>query len=165
MTDHGTERTPPSTSHLPPAPREAVHATDVWVSLSIAVVLALIAATIALWPTEQNAKTAPQAAVALQSTKAPVSADPQEARPAAQNAPQNLPTRFTNPFDASEVFEFPPGTTGDAARASVAETLLQRGRERQAQIGGATHDRGHGRPLPPLQSPALASESIFRKPT
>lgn len=42
------------------------------------------------------------------------------------------PVQFRNPFDASEVFEFPPGTNDDNARESVAEMLLQRARGRQA---------------------------------
>jgi hypothetical protein len=41
------------------------------------------------------------------------------------------PVRFTNPFDASEVFEFPPGTSDEQARQSVAAILLQRARDRQ----------------------------------
>jgi len=41
------------------------------------------------------------------------------------------PVRFGNPFDASEVFEFPPGTSVDQARQSVAAILLQRARDRQ----------------------------------
>jgi hypothetical protein len=42
----------------------------------------------------------------------------------------DLPMRFRNPFDASEVFEFPPGTTPIQARDAVAELLSQRARER-----------------------------------
>ena len=41
------------------------------------------------------------------------------------------PLRFANPFDAEEVFEFPAGTSEDAARDAVAEILMQRARERQ----------------------------------
>jgi hypothetical protein len=41
------------------------------------------------------------------------------------------PVRFSNPFDASEVFEFPSGTSDEQARQSVAEILLQRARDRQ----------------------------------
>lgn len=41
------------------------------------------------------------------------------------------PVRFSNPFDASEVFEFPPGTSDEQARQSVAAILVQRARDRQ----------------------------------
>lgn len=50
-----------------------------------------------------------------------------------------------NPFDATEVFEFPAGTTKTVARKAVAEQLLQRARDRLGQQGvgikhaGASH--------------------------
>ena len=42
--------------------------------------------------------------------------------------------RISNPFDATEVFEFPAGTSRDDGREQVAQILLQRARERQAQL-------------------------------
>ena len=44
------------------------------------------------------------------------------------------PVRVKNPFDESEVFELPAGTTKAEARAYVEEVLLQRAAERQAYI-------------------------------
>jgi hypothetical protein len=44
-----------------------------------------------------------------------------------------------NPFDRSEVFEFPPGTSLEDARQSVAELLLQRARTRSIQLSYTTH--------------------------
>jgi hypothetical protein len=41
------------------------------------------------------------------------------------------PVRFANPFDRSETFEFPPGTTRDEARDAVAQMLIERARERR----------------------------------
>jgi hypothetical protein len=41
--------------------------------------------------------------------------------------------RVVNPFDATEVFEFPAGTSHADGRAKVAQILLQRARERQSQ--------------------------------
>jgi hypothetical protein len=49
----------------------------------------------------------------------------------AEPAPQAAPVRYANPFDASEVFELPAGTSRSAAREAVAEMLLQRALERQ----------------------------------
>lgn len=43
---------------------------------------------------------------------------------------QGEPVRIRNPFDSSEIFEFPPGTSVTAARRSVANLLLERGRDR-----------------------------------
>jgi hypothetical protein len=44
---------------------------------------------------------------------------------------QPVPVKFTNPFDANEVFEFPPGTSETEARDAVASMLLERARERR----------------------------------
>jgi len=42
--------------------------------------------------------------------------------------------KFTNPFDKSEVFEYPPGTTEAEAREATSQVLLQRAVERKDQI-------------------------------
>jgi hypothetical protein len=41
------------------------------------------------------------------------------------------PVTYANPFDATEVFQFPSGTSESEARQSVAELLMQRARERK----------------------------------
>jgi hypothetical protein len=51
-----------------------------------------------------------------------------EPPPPTSTAPE--PLRYPNPFDASEVFEFPPGTSEVEARDAVADLLLQRARDR-----------------------------------
>lgn len=51
------------------------------------------------------------------------------------------PVVFANPFDKSEVFEFPEGTTEAEARAAVTEILMERARERYAQLDAASHKR------------------------
>ena len=43
--------------------------------------------------------------------------------------------RVRNPFDKSEVFEFPAGTSQAESREKVAQILLDRARERQARLG------------------------------
>jgi hypothetical protein len=68
-----------------------------------------------------------------------LTADASEARwtpiVATADEPQSEPpVRVTNPFDASEVFEFPAGTTRAEARALMNEMLMQRARERYTQI-------------------------------
>lgn len=57
----------------------------------------------------------------------------------APSAPAPEPVRMKNPFDRSEVFEFPPGTSLEDARQSVAELLLQRARTRSIQLSYTTH--------------------------
>lgn len=50
---------------------------------------------------------------------------------APQQSAESKPVRFANPFDADEVFEFPPGTTEIQARDAVADVLLKRAMSRQ----------------------------------
>lgn len=52
------------------------------------------------------------------------------AQPQEPQEPQGPPVRVKNPFDATEVFEFPAGTTGAEARRKIAELLLQRAVDR-----------------------------------
>jgi hypothetical protein len=44
-----------------------------------------------------------------------------------------------NPFDATEVFEFPAGTGKTEAREAVAKRLLERARDRGSQAVGTKH--------------------------
>jgi hypothetical protein len=44
---------------------------------------------------------------------------------------QRPPVRVRNPFDATEVFEFPAGTSETEAREATAELLLERARDRR----------------------------------
>lgn len=48
--------------------------------------------------------------------------------------PAGQPVLVRNPFDRGEVFEFPPGTSEEEARAWVADALMQRAMERQAHV-------------------------------
>jgi hypothetical protein len=72
--------------------------------------------------TAQEQKTSVVAPAPRSATRTP------QMSPPASTAPE--PVRYTNPFDASEVFEFPPGTTEVEARDAVADLLLQRARDR-----------------------------------
>ena len=69
-------------------------------------------------------------------TPTPVAATPVAPQPAA--APGE-PVRYKNPFDHSEVFEFPPGTSPTEARQAVAELLMERARDRHVQFVGRPH--------------------------
>jgi hypothetical protein len=51
---------------------------------------------------------------------------------ASDEEPEGEPVRFANPFDASEVFEFPPGTNEAEARDAVRRMLVERAMERQS---------------------------------
>ena len=54
-------------------------------------------------------------------------------RPALLTNSVNPTVRVINPFDATEVFEFPAGTSRTESHEKVAQILLQRARERQSQ--------------------------------
>lgn len=67
---------------------------------------------------------------------------------AVTESPEQDPVRFVNPFDASEVFEFPAQTSESDAQAAVAELLLKRAQGRleaspslQRLDKTATHER------------------------
>jgi len=53
-------------------------------------------------------------------------------RPAPVAVPQPLPVQIVNPFDKTEVFQFPAGTSDDESREKVAQILMQRARDRQS---------------------------------
>jgi hypothetical protein len=61
----------------------------------------------------------------------PVSAPTPPEMPASPPPPEGETVRFRNPFDRTEVFEFPPGTSTAEARAAVADLLAQRAHDRQ----------------------------------
>jgi len=142
-------------SHIPPAPREVAHTNDIWVSLCVAIALGLAAVTIALWPSPQHAEAASQTEVPLLVPDTPLS----NSGPRAGSS-EDSPRRFANPFDTTEVFEFPAGTTEDDARQSVAEILFERARERGTQT--RTVKRAPDSPATPLRIPQLVSKTIFK---
>ena len=59
----------------------------------------------------------------------PISSSPVKRPP----PPKGKVVKFQNPFDATEVFEFPAGTSATEAREAVTELLLRRARERVSQ--------------------------------
>jgi len=105
-------------------------------NVTFAVTVVGIAAAF-LWPSPARRSTPPVVTGA-----APVTT----AAPTAPAAAQGAPVRVRNAFDATEVFEFPPGTTESAAREAVAELLLNRAQDRLARrhAGALQADRGAG---------------------
>jgi hypothetical protein len=89
----------------------------------------------------------------------PVSSATAAARPTVVSPSPALTTsssipavRVINPFDTTEVFEFPAGTSATESREKVAQMLLQRARERHSQWE-------HIRP-----AVSLRTASLFRRP-
>jgi hypothetical protein len=102
-----------------------------------ALVLGITAAS--SWHALVGQPTAPAPAVAIAVPLAPA--------PTANEQPRGPAVQVTNPFDATEVFEFPAGTTASDARNVIAELLLQRGGERRRQ--GLDLRRASNRHQPP----------------
>jgi len=72
--------------------------------------------------------------------------------------PKQPPVRFANPFDATEVFEFPAGTSRSVARAAVAKLLTERARGRLYLLR-AKRARHHRSPRPVNAGNAMQPES------
>lgn len=105
--------------------------------MSVAGILAL-SAPIAKWATNRHdgdvglAVQAASSSVPVSNLSADTASEAAPPATAATEAftPLEPVVKVRNPFDASEVFEFPPGTTRMEAWDAVRETLLQRARER-----------------------------------
>jgi hypothetical protein len=124
------------------------------------VTLAVLAAGFALvflWPKSVAHTSAP----VLARIAAPITAVmPAPAPP----EPEGPPVRITNAFDATEVFEFPFGTSETEARQAVEELLLNRARERHAAGMALRPVRStqRGRTLPGEQSPPFVTKLLAR---
>jgi hypothetical protein len=105
-------------------------------------------AVASLWPASDRHPPAPAV------TSAAPLAEVAPARPA---EPQGAPVQIRNAFDATEVFEFPHGTTESEAREAVAELLLSRARERRAE-GMALRRAGN---LQPDRGAAVQQPEVF----
>jgi hypothetical protein len=84
---------------------------------------AVTAVAAILYSTSHESETAPHIAwpkLSLAKSAADIEADTQETL-----------VRIQNPFDKTEIFEFPSGTSKATAREAVADILLKRGQERQ----------------------------------
>ena len=65
----------------------------------------------------------------------------EERTPAAPSA-DSEPLRIKNPFDRTEAFEFPPGTSKAEAREAVTKLLMERAHDRLPLLADASRRRG-----------------------
>lgn len=133
------ESTPASPASASPFPRPRLQAPAgtrfrLW-PLALGAAVLGITAAIGWWAAAQRAAALNPPAPAVTSP-APAPILPPPAAPAEPPAP---PVQVRNPFDATEVFEFPAGTSETEARKAVAEQLLQRARDRRSQGSGSKH--------------------------
>lgn len=120
----------PENTDIPPT--EAVPAPELlrrharWTTFAAAAAMSAISSGITYLATTR--------ALASRAAEPPRLSESLAASPAPQVEPaRELPVTFVNPFDAAEVFEFPPATSEAEARDAVAELLLQRARDRQTE--------------------------------
>jgi hypothetical protein len=90
-------------------------------AIALSLAFAAIAAGYALY-SEVGSADAPRAATS--------SSIAQQELASLQSAPLDEPVRVANPFDASEVFEFPAGTSEADAHEAVAGFLIERAARR-----------------------------------
>jgi len=75
------------------------------------------------------------------------------------------PVRFVNPFDATEVFQFPSGTSETQARQAVAELLLQRAGDRLKSLSEVKHQlRKTAGQVAPVTTTRLAQRGAVANP-
>jgi hypothetical protein len=117
---------------IPSAASASCPRTNAWLAVSFALV-AGITAVIAI-QTNVIPNRSPEKATAVSHQSA-------FEREWVNAQPDGDPVRFANPFDASEVFEFSPGTTESEARDAVAEFLIERAMNRQARLDGKSSRR------------------------
>ncbi len=95
-------------------------------------------ATAIIWRPAPHRVAQPMASLPAVKITPPAASEP--ALPAPPPAP---PVRVRNPFDETEVFEFPAGTTKAEARQKISEVLLQRAVERRSQSQDRRRSRRH----------------------
>jgi hypothetical protein len=122
-----------------------------WAAVTAAVAVAAVSSGITYLATARPQPLPTPAAQVAYALPAPPLAD--------VTTPPDDPVRIVNPFDASEVFEFPAETPESDARAAVAELLMKRAQDRlNASPGVRPLDKTATRKRP-MHSARLAQRS------
>jgi hypothetical protein len=124
-------------SNARPASRVRTMRLPLLVLFSVALVGTI--AAVALRESDQRAALPPPPPAAV-----PVLVPPPSVQPAELPPPE--PVVLVNPFDATEKFTFPPGTSKADARDQMASLLLQRAVERRAHVPRARKLAAEPRP-------------------
>lgn len=122
LSDVGQVDEHPTPSALPPPkPAKSASANKLSLPLSLIAAVGIVGATYVVASSDGATQSAANASQRVAPSESP----------APQQFADTKPVRFTNPFDAEEVFEFPAGTTETQARDAVADVLLKRAMSRQ----------------------------------
>ena len=103
-----------------------------WPAIAIQIAVATIFSGVIAY-VATNPEQLVQAQAAVGKVDAPTRARPAQPAPPAPPAAPDEPVQVqvTNPFDKTEVFNFPAGTSETDAQLAVARLLMQRAQERQ----------------------------------
>lgn len=137
-----------------------------WPAIAIQIAVATIFSGVIAY-VATNPEQLVQARAAVGKVAAPSPARPApETRPAPPAAPDEpVQVQVTNPFDKTEVFNFPAGTSETDAQLAVARLLMQRAQERQPLWAHSDHRlkrrANHLQPGTDLTSTGVGSTSTM----
>ena len=111
-----------------------------WPAIAIQIAVATIFSGVIAY-VATNPEQLVQAQAAVGKVDAPTRARPAQPAPPAPPAAPDEPVQVqvTNPFDKTEVFNFPAGTSETDAQLAVARLLMQRAQERQPLWARSDH--------------------------
>ena len=109
-----------------------------WPAIAIQIAVATIFSGVIAY-VATNPEQLVQAQAAIGKVDAPAPARPAESAPPPAAPDEAVQVQVTNPFDKTEVFDFPPGTSETAAQLAVARILMQRAQERQSLWARSDH--------------------------
>jgi len=111
-----------------------------WPAIAIQIAVATIFSGVIAY-VATNPEQLVQAQAAVGKVDAPTRARPAQPAPPAPPAAPDEPVQVqvTNPFDKTEVFDFPAGTSETDAQLAVARILMQRAQERQSLWARSDH--------------------------
>ena len=113
-----------------------VHVSNDWPAIAIQIAVATIFSGVIAY-VATNPEQLVQAQTAAGHTYAPTTVMPAPAPAEVPGAPVQV--QVANPFDKSEVFEFPSGTSETDAHVAIAKLLTQRARDREQLWARSDH--------------------------
>jgi len=109
-----------------------------WPAIAIQIAVATIFSGVIAY-VATNPEQLVQAQAAIGKVDAPAPARPAESAPPPAAPDEAVQVQVTNPFDKTEVFDFPAGTSETDAQLAVARILMQRAQERQSLWARSDH--------------------------
>jgi len=135
-----------------------------WPAIAIQIAVATIFSGVIAY-VATNPEQLVQAQAAIGKVDAPAPARPAESAPPPAAPDEAVQVQVTNPFDKTEVFDFPPGTSETDAQLAVARILMQRAQERQSLWARSDHRlKRRANHFQPVTSADLTSTGVGSTP-